>query len=63
MAMSIDDNTADEKSDKSRCQQLNFHCTKKGVQGGGTRTPMVSPLHILKKKFRKESFYEKIYQQ
>ena len=26
MAMSIDDNAADKKSDKSRCQLLSFHC-------------------------------------
>ena len=31
MATSIDDNEADEKSDKPRCQLINIRCTSTGM--------------------------------
>ena len=34
MATSIDDNEADEKSDKPRCQLINIRCTRAFAQAG-----------------------------
>lgn len=39
MATSIDDNEADEKSDKPRCQLINIRCTRACLEElGGTFT-------------------------